>query len=996
MRVFPAWLCICSILASCSAFLTCLPAQSQTPSLAPAELDFFEKQVRPLLVEHCYECHSASEKNGGLRLDTRESTFAGGDTGPAIVAGQPDKSLLIEAVRYRNHDLQMPPKKPLSDSQVATLVEWVQRGAPDPREGHATGGPAPVKGMSLDEGRHFWSFQPISNPAIPAVKQTDWVRTSVDAFILGKLEEHELTPAPMADKRTLIRRATFDLIGLPPTENEVADFLADQSADAFEKVVDRLLDSPQYGVRWGRHWLDVARYADSNGLDENLAFGNAWRYRDYVVDAFNRDKPFDRFVMEQLAGDLLPDHSIETNIATGFLVLGAKVLAEPDREKLTMDTIDEQIDTLGKAFMGMTLGCTRCHDHKFDPISQADYYAMAAIFKSTKTFGDSNTGAIKHWHEINFASAEEKEKLKAVDAAIAEKQKAASSFKTKVMTEIREQARSQAVEYLIQALRIDLDTPLTEVAEIAKPVGLHPRILHHCRRHLAFHADDPFFAKWHELASAPASSVTNNIDSSDTSLARTPLSRRALAPVSSADEPAQPPTDSVAPTCEDPIKPAPHPIAAHYGPLFEAARQWADDKKKDPKLAPHADPQVMAAHAALFDNSGFLTVPAKVGFAFDEKSLTEYNRLAEEARVLESFSPDMPTAMSVSENKVLNSVPIHIRGSHRNLGQPTERGFPQVMQPPGLQPILPRHSSGRLELAQWLASSTHPLTARVYVNRIWRWHFGVGLVGSTENFGVLGDKPTHPELLDWLARNFIESGWSTKDLHRLIMRSSAYQVASTHTDPKMQQRQSEVDADNKWLSIFRMQRLDAEQVRDSILFVSGRLDMNLSGKSVPLRNRQFVFDHTSIDHTKYDSLRRAVYLPIIRNNLYTMFEQFDFPDPTMPTGHRHTTTVAPQALLLMNSELVMDSADALAQASLQASDQLDGRIHWITQRLFGREATGAELENIQRFIDKPATQGQQAEQASAASGPLPQAEAVKRWSLVCQSLMVSNEFFWIR
>ncbi len=791
MRLFPAWLCVCSILASLTAQNYCLPtAHSQSPAIAPADLEFFEKQVRPLIVEHCYECHSGNEKNGGLRLDSREAVLKGGDSGPALIPSQPDKSLLVEAVRYKNHDLQMPPKKPLSESQVSTLVDWIQRGAPDPREAAAAAA-MPVKGMSLEDGRKFWSFQPIGNPAIPTVQQTDWVRTPIDAFILAKLEEHALAPAPPADKRTLIRRASFDLTGLPPTEKEVADFLSNESADAFAQLVDRLLESPQYGVRWGRHWLDVARYADSNGLDENLAFGNAWRYRDYVVDAFNHDKPFDRFVTEQIAGDLLPDRSLETQIATGFLVLGAKVLAEPDREKLTMDTIDEQIDTLGKVFMGMTLGCSRCHDHKFDPISQADYYAMAAIFKSTKTFGDSNTGAIKHWHEINFATAEEKEKLKAVDAAIAEKQKAASGFKAKVMAEIREKARSQAVEYLIQALRIDLDTPLTEVAAIAQPHDLHPRILHHCRRHLAFHADDPFFAKWHEVAGAPANALTSNITCDEP-------------PAEAEKQPAA----------------AVHPLAAHYGPLFEAARKWAEEKKKDPKVKPHEDPNVVAAHAALFDNSGFLTVPAKVGFAFDEKSLAEYNRLADEARVLESFSPDMPSAMSVADNRVLTSVPIHIRGSHRNLGDPVERGFPQVMVAAGAQPILPRNSSGRLQLAQWLASSTHPLAARVYVNRVWGWHFGVGLVGSTENFGVLGDRPTHPELLDWLTRNFIESGWSTKDLHRLIMQSNTYQMASSHRDSSMQARKNEVDADNKWLSTFRMQRLDAEQVRDSILYVS--------------------------------------------------------------------------------------------------------------------------------------------------------------------------------
>ncbi len=998
MRKFPAWLCICSFLASITAHLTYPPlANSQTAVSAPEDLEFFEKQVRPLLVQHCYECHSGAESNGGLLLDSRDGWQKGGDTGPAIVPGEPDKSRLIEAVRYKNHDLQMPPKKPLSEAEVNTLVQWVQRGAPDPRDSTSPR-PAVVKGMSLEEGRQFWSFQPIANPPIPSVKNPQWVRTPIDAFILAKLEEHDLAPAPPADRRTLIRRASFDLIGLPPTADEVARFLADESADAFEKVVDRLLESPQYGVRWGRHWLDVARYADSNGLDENLAFGNAWRYRDYVVSAFNRDKPFDRFVLEQLAGDLLPDHSLETATATGFLVLGAKVLAEPDREKLTMDTIDEQIDTLGKAFMGMTLGCVRCHDHKFDPISQADYYALAAIFKSTKTFGDTNTGAIKHWHEINFATAEEKERLKAVDAAIAEKQKAASTYKAKVMAEIREKARSQAVEYLIQALHIDLDTPLTEVAVIAQKHDLHPRILHHCRRHLAFHADDPFFAKWHEIASSTPL-LTQHDSAAATASAAAPI---AVAQASSSDTPAgcedPPADDKPADNNTDAGPVAVHPLAAHYGPLFAAARKLDDEKKKDP--------QIMAAHAALHDNSGFLTVPAKVGFAFDEKSLAEYNRLAEEARLLESFSPDMPTAMTVADNKILPSVPIHIRGSHRNLGEPIERGFPEVMVPAGAQPILPRNSSGRLELAQWMASSVHPLTARVAVNRIWGWHFGTGLVGSTENFGVLGDRPTHPELLDWLARNFIQSGWSTKDMHRLIMRSSCYQTAIAHSDPDMQLRKSEVDADNKWLSTFRMQRLDAEQIRDSILYVSGRLDLSIGGKSVPLRNRQFVFDHTSIDHTKYDSLRRAIYLPIIRNNLYTMFEQFDFPDPTMPTGHRHTTTVAPQALLLMNSDLVMDSADALAREIMQADPSVAGRVNLLTQRLLGRDATDSELASVERFLANgptPTAPGESTVDADAKVEETIQAKAQahaleqsKLWSLICQSWLVSNEFFWIR
>ncbi|MGN6545517.1 MAG: PSD1 and planctomycete cytochrome C domain-containing protein [Aureliella sp.] len=908
--------------------------QADKPTDDAAGVEFFEKQVRPLLVQHCYECHAGSEESGGLLVDAREHLLAGGDSGPAIVPGKPDKSLLIEAVSYKNQDLQMPPQSRLSDAEIATLTEWIERGAPDPRQAAAPAA-APVKGMSLEDGRQFWAFQPVADPTLPEVQRKEWVQTPIDAFILAKLEESGLVPAPPADKRTLLRRVYLDMIGLPPTPAEVDAFLADPSPSAFAQVIERLLQSPHYGVRWGRHWLDVARYADSNGLDENLAYGTAWRYRDYVVDAFNHDKPFNRFLVEQVAGDLLPDANRETHIATGFMLLGAKVLAEPDREKLLMDTIDEQVDTLGKAFLGMTFGCARCHDHKFDPISQADYYALAAIFKSSKTFGDTNTGAIKHWNEYVFATPEEREQLKKIDAAIAEKQKVANTYKNNAIAKVRDEAREKAAAYLEAAAQFDTDTSLVEVARIAEPLGLHPRILHNCRRHLAFHTEDAFFAKWHELVQSGR-------------------------------------TDE---------------IAAHYEPLLATAREWAETKKKDAKAKPPEDANVVAAHAALFDNSGFISVPAKAAFALDEATLTEYNRLAEEARLLESFAPDLSSAMSIGEGTVLASLPIHFRGSHRNLGQPVSRGFPKVMQTSPVESIWPRHQSGRLELANWLASTQHPLTARVYVNRIWRWHFGAGIVSSTENFGVLGDRPSHPELLDWLARNFMETGWSTKELHRLILNSSVYQMATVHPGSE---HSGEIDPENRLLWRFRPQRLDAEQVRDSILFVSGRLDETLGGKTVPLRNRQFVFDHTSIDHTKYDSLRRALYLPVIRNNVYTLFEQFDFPDPTMPTGSRNATTVAPQALLLMNSDLVMDSADALAKQLIAEHSDETKRIQALTRILWGRDATASEEDQIHNFLTDVTGAG------GVANASLGTVEADRAWSLVCQSLIMSNEFFMVR
>ncbi len=922
-------------------------ARCDSSESAAAGIEFFEKQVRPLLVKHCYECHSGDESNGGLRLDTREAVLRGGDSGVAIVPGDPHNSRLIEAVRYKNPEFQMPPENPLSPTEIAILEKWVLIGAPDSRnELKVDDAPKPV-GMSIEEGRKFWSFQPVASPPLPEVQRREWVRTPIDAFVLARLEARGLDPAPSADKRSLIRRVTFDLIGLPPTPTEVDSFLADQSPDAFQKVVERLLNSPGYGVHWGRHWLDVARYADSNGLDENLAFGNAWRYRDYVVNAFNNDKPFDEFLIEQIAGDLLPKANEETRTATGFLALGAKVLAEPDREKLEMDTIDEQLDTLGKAFMAMTLGCARCHDHKFDPLKQSDYYALAAIFKSTKTFGDTNTGAIKHWYEHSFSTVEQQKNLEVIDKQIAEAKAAVTSFQSAAMDKLRVAARAKATEYLLAAARFEPSMPLTQIESIAKPLGLHPRILHHCRLHLEYHRSHPFFGQWHTLAAA------GDIEGID----------------------------------------------RHYRPLFnEAEVALAALRVKNPAASALDDLRLEAARAVLYDAGGLLAVPPKPEFAFDASTLAEYSRLAEEARILESNSVDAPAAMGVTEGKVLTEFPIHIRGNHRNLGKPVVRDVPEVMRPPEARSTLPDNQSGRLELARWMSGTQHPLTARVYVNRVWRWHFGAGLVTSTENFGSQGDLPTHPELLDWLARRFIESGWSTKALHRLILSSNTYQMASLHP---AESTAFGLDPENHLLWKFRLSRLQAEQIRDAILAVSGRLDESLGGKTIPLRNRQFVFDHTSIDHTKYDSLRRALYLPVIRNNLYTLFEQFDFPDPTMPTGNRNSTTVAPQALLLLNSELVMDSADALARLLMDRPGDDAAKVQSAYQRVLGRPATDAETQRVLAFL-KELVPGTSLADINAVvqekfSIDASETSATRHaWSIFCQSLFASNEFIYLR
>ncbi len=895
---FASWIAVVACAAS-GALLAAPPSAEQ--------IDFFEKRVRPLLTERCYECHSAEKKTkGGLALDSRETTIKGGDTGPALVAGNPETSLLIEAVRYKNHDLQMPPKRQLSESEVKTLEEWVKMGAPDPREAVQV----VKRGRTIDikEGRKFWSFTPLARVEPPAFPP---LASPIDAFILAKLQEKGLRSAPPADKRTLIRRATYDLIGLPPTPEEVDAFLADTSPEAFDQVVERLLASPHYGERWGRHWLDVARYADSNGMDENIAFGHAWRYRDYVVRAFNEDKPFDQFIVEQIAGDLLPQ-SEEAITATGFLALGARVLAEPDMQKLEMDIIDEQIDTIGKAFMGMTLGCVRCHDHKFDPIKQEDYYAMAAIFRSTRSLSTDKIGVIKLWYEHSLATPEQLEAKKKFDETLKARKAEVATVTSKARGEVKAALQQHAAEYLAAAALLPAGAILADASPVATSRQLDAGIVLSCRKYLDQHPDHPIFAAWHALA---------------------------------ADQDAD-------------------GILRRYEPIFAEALK----AKKGPD------------YDALADAKGFLALQAKDADVLDAETLAKIAAMNKEVTDFEATGPDLPAIMSVADANVVKTLPVHLRGSYLTLGQPVERGFPEVMRTSLANPILPAKHSGRLELARWIASSEHPLTARVIVNRVWRWHFGQGLVNSPDNFGLLGDKPSHPELLDWLARTFVESGWSIKDLHRLIMKSATYQQASRvsdsasdKVDPRM------IDPENRLLWRANVQRLEAEEIRDAMLAVSGWLSLEIGGKTIPLHNKEFVFNHTSKDATTYESPRRALYLPIIRNHLYDMLEQFDYPDPTMPTGSRNSTVIAPQALIMMNAPVVMESSTRLAARLSSVSDDVQ-RVKQLYALLYGRPPADQEKADALDFIrDLSATEKRD-----------------RAWALLCQTLMAANEFIYLR
>lgn len=779
------------------------------------QLQFFETKIRPVLANHCYDCHGPDEQSSELRLDTASGLFQGGGSGPPVVPGQPDQSLLLAAISHTNPELKMPPDEKLPAEHIENLKRWIEMGAPHPDYSKVQ---MQSDNADLETERQFWAFQPPRKSAVPTVKDASWPKNDIDRFILAKLEEKNLRPAAKADKRTLIRRATFDLTGLPPTVEDVEAFLADESDEAFAKVVERLLASPQYGERWARHWLDIARYADSNGLDENIAHGNAWRYRDYVVKSFNEDKPYDQFLIEQLAGDLLEptgDRNVdyERLVATGLLSLGPKVLAEVDEGKMEMDIIDEQIDTLGRALMGLTLGCARCHNHKFDPIPTSDYYALAGIFKSTRTM--EHFRKVARWHENPIPGPEDLKRQEEHKQKVAEKKEAIEAFV------------ASANQLLLEK-------------------------------------------------------------------------------------------------CDPPGK-----------------------------------------------------LPDKPETQYDAETKEKLKKLRDELAALEKAAPEMPSAMGVQEGQVMD-LQIHIRGSHLSLGAKVKRGFPRVLVSTTPPPIGEKES-GRLQLAHWLTSSEHPLTARVMANRIWRWHFGEGLVRTPDNFGRLGEAPDNQPLLDWLACRFVEDGWSFKQMHRLIMLSSTYQMSSEHNA-----QAAAVDPENRLMWRSNIKRLEAEAIRDSLLSVSGLLDLSVGGSLLTVKNRDYFFHHTSQDSTTYDTPRRSIYLPVVRNHLYEVFMLFDYSDASVLNGDRASSTVAPQALFLMNGEMVHDASTAMARNALQIADARQ-RIQDLHLRNYGRPASDSEIERSQQFVQMLQERWKDENDAE-----------LRAWAALCQVLVSANEFIYVR
>ena len=889
----------------------------------PAALDFFENKIRPVLVESCYGCHSqkAEKVKGGLFLDTRDGLLIGGDSGPAIVPGQPGQSLLVKAIRYTDEHLQMPPKEEqkLSSEQVANFEHWIQIGAPDPRTQENQ---LLVERVSRLE-KH-WAFQPITRSEPPQVTNSERVANPIDAFVLAKLEENNFEPSPLADKRTLIRRAFFDLLGLPPSPEEVEAFVRDENPQAYEALIDRLLASPQYGERWARHWLDVARYADTKGyvFEEERRYAYAYTYRDYVIRAFNEDLPFDRFIIEQIAADQLDLGDDKRPLAAmGMLTLGRRFLNNQP------DIIDDRIDVVTRGFMALTVQCARCHDHKYDPIPTKDYYSLYGVFaNSTEPAEKPLLG------EASFP--------KQYPAYLAERNKREEEkrkFRAEKEAEVFKQQRDLTADYLMASHdAAGLDKGARE--NLAKERKLAPQVLSRWISFLeerAKNTHDPIFAPWLAFNSLPADDFSNEASDLARQYAENATSNPINPLIAKAFE-GEPPKNL-------------QEVAERYRKLFaEVDAAWNAARQQNGNLEALPEAEKETLRQVLYaENAPPNLAPGEITRLFDVPTAQRNRALQRRIEELDAVHPGAPPrAMVLNDVENLRPQQVFVRGSVHNRGDEVPRQFLELIEGPDRKPF--EKGSGRLELAQAIASEDNPLTARVIVNRIWLHHFGAGLVTTPSDFGVRSDPPSHPELLDYLAARFMDEGWSIKKLHRLIMLSSTYRQASA-SRADYQER----DPNNRFLWKMNRRRLEFEPFRDTLLAVSGRLDLEQGGHSVEITTEPF-------------TTRRTVYSFIERQNLPGIFRTFDFASPDTSNAQRFSTTVPQQALFMINSPFVAEQARALAALpEVATAENPAKKITAFYQAALQREPSPRELTAAQQFIES-----QSAATPSAPSAPL--------------------------
>ena len=864
--------------------------------------DFFEQRIRPVLIARCFECHSAQADplKSEFRLDSAAGLAIGGKSGlQAIVPGDPARSRLIEAIRYQNPKFQLPPKDPLPAHVVADFERWIAEGAAYPES------TAPVDLMAT--AKQHWAFHAPQPQALPQLSNTAWPMTAIDYFLLAALETNGLAPSPEADRRTLIRRLSFDLLGLPPAPDEVAAFVADPNPDAYAKLVERYLASPHYGERWARHWLDVARYADTKGYvygdREEVKFTHSHVYRDWVVDAMNRDLPYYEFIRLQLAADKLTDDSSRADLAAmGFLTLGQRFLG------VMPDIIDDRIDTVTRGLMGLTVSCARCHDHKFDPIPTQDYYSLYGVFSASS----ERTVPVAPTDLDDPRYAAFAEEMRERETAVHDR------FAAKTV-ELEERLRNQVDRYL-EAVPIADSLPTDDFYEIRNADDLNPTIV---RRWSAFIArqgvDDPIFGPWNRLSTSVAQPTTilASFPASETAPIN-PAIAAALAginPVSIGD------------------------VARVYGTVFKsvvdewhAAVKAAADAKSDlPACLP--DPAREAIRAMLMADGAPGRVPGgaivDLEWMFEEPSRVELTKLhAELDRWILGAETAPPYTMMLVDKPELAPARVFLRGNPATPGPEVPRQFLALLSGDSRRPFA--EGSGRRELAEAIASADNPLTARVFVNRVWGWHFGAGLVATPSDFGTRAAAPSHPELLDWLARFFVDNGWSLKELHRQILLSATYrQTSGAPEDDARIQHALQLDPENRLLWRFNRYRLDFESLRDALLFASGELDPTLGGRPVDLTVAPY-------------PARRTLYGRVDRQFLPPVFRVFDFPNPDMHAPQRIGTTVPQQALYLMNNPFVQEQARALASRAESTCTATPERVEWLYQQVFQRAATAEQ------------------------------------------------------
>lgn len=964
---------------------------SATGADIPAgQLEFFEKKIRPVLAEHCYKCHSAGAEKlkGDLYVDSKDGLLKGGASGPAIVPGNPAKSLLVKTMRHDDPDMAMPPKQEkLSDEILADFDRWIRMGAPDPRDGTV------LKGVDMEMARQHWAFNRPTTPEVPKVKDTKkFVQTDVDRFVLAKLQENGLEPSKSVDKRTLLRRVTFDLIGLPPTPEEVDAFVADKSADALAKVVDRLLDSPRYGERWGRHWLDIARYADTSGDRQggnrrNPLYPYAFTYRDYVINAFNEDKPYDRFIVEQIAADKLPESKEDKSIlaALGFLTVGKRFMNNQQ------EVIDDQIDVVTKGLMGLSASCARCHDHKFDPVSQKDYYAMHGVFVSSL---EPEEGPL-------LVNPDQNPKYKDYLEAVAKVELEVEKFHKTEATRFAAGMLMKSADYILTvhdsttgkdkknnfrlfARERGLDSELSEIwLETLKAAKKKPDAVFGPLFRYAAIPEKEFAEKASEVTKDVARARDNEVNSliAKALVAKSPKSMK--------------------------------DVAAVYGEVFGRL-------KKELELGDYVSLRV--ARNRRFDTAKTAKELADINleslrqyfFGEDSKMMPSTTQMARTLGVqfrnaenairnglvqLQASHPGSPArAMVLQDASRPRDSKIFIRGEPRNLGPVAPRSFLTVLSDGNPEPF--KDGSGRLEMANEIASRDNPLTARVMVNRVWQWHFGQAIVRTPSDFGMRSDAPTHPELLDWLATWFMDNGWSVKKLNRLICLSGVYQQDSKSTAKGM-----EVDPTNQYLWRFNIKRLEFEAIRDSFLAVSSKLDTTMYGPGVSISDRdnsrnRYGADTSSAHDNPY---RRTVYAMIDRAALPDMFNTFDFANPDMSTGERIMTTVPQQALFMMNGPFVIEQVrGVLAREDVQSKTDAQAKVRQLFDVLFQREPSAKELQLAKDFLtsaleaeEPPATEGKDVKVKSTTASRTNTPRELDAWERYTQVLLLSNEMIFV-